>query len=294
MKIAVTGGTGFIGRNLVARLVGDGHQLTVLARHTILPKASFDSVDFVEGSVTQPETLPAALNGADIVYHLVGIIAETATNTFQKTIVGGTENVVETCLAAGVRRIIYLSAMGVTANAVTNYHKTKYCAEQTVINSGLEHVIFRPSVVYGEGDGFVSMLRRMIRVSPVTPVVGTGRYPLQPVYIDDLIEAMAGALTVETARNKIIEIGGPEKLEYMEILNIIKRVLGKSRMNIRIPIGVMRLIAGLLEKVMTPAPLTRDQLAMMEMGNTGDISDMKKLFSIDPIKFEDGLRKYLR
>ena len=294
MRIIVTGGTGFVGRKLVNRLLAKDHSVTVIARREPAEDIFDADVTFLAGSVHDPISLEGAFQGADVVYHLVGIIAETKTDTFEKTVAQGTRNVVDACLRTKVTKLLYLSAMGTSIEAPTAYHRTKFAAEQAVTASGIDFVIFRPSVIFGPGDGFVSLLTRLIKMSPVTPVIGDGKYKLQPVYIDDVVLAMVQSLATPEAIGKIIELGGPEKLEYLEILNIIKRVLGKSRVNFHIPIWVMKPIAVCLEKIIKPAPITRDQLAMMKMGNTGDIELMMKLFVIDPVSFEDGLRKYLR
>ena len=293
MKVAVTGGTGFVGRNLVERLLGSRHSVTVVGRREPTEDLFGDEVAFAIGSVHDPASLEQAFSGAEVVFHLVGIIAETNDNTFETTVAEGTRNVVDACQKAGVNKLLYLSAMGTSADAPTAYHRTKFAAEQAVISSGIDYVIFRPSVIYGPGDGFVSLLERLIRRSPLTPVIGDGKYRLQPVFIDDVVSIMVQSLSSPAAVGKIIEIGGPEKLEYLEILHIIKRVLGKSRMNFHIPMWVMKPTATCLEKIVKPAPITRDQLAMMEMGNTGDTELMKKLFVIDPISLEEGLRKYM-
>lgn len=294
VKVAVTGGTGFVGRNLVERLIAEGHDVTVLT-HRESPERIFDAQpQSVRGSIGDVASLKAAFEGNQAVYHLVGIIAETKTQTFEKTVVEGTTNVIEACRQAGVNRIIYLSAMGTSKNAPSKYHQSKYLAEQAVIASGIDYVIYRPSVIYGLGDGFVSMLTNMVTSMPFTPVVGKGKYKLQPAYIDDVVYALAQGLTNERALNQIIEIGGPDQLEYVQILSIIKKVLNKSKMNFHIPVWVMKAAASVLEKILKPAPITRDQLIMMEMGNIGDISRMKEIFSLDPIEFEQGLRKYLR
>lgn len=294
MRVAVTGGTGFVGRNLVGRLVAEGHDVTILT-HRGSAEGIFDAQPrLVRGSISDIASLKAAFEGNQAVYHLVGIIAETKTQTFEKTVVEGTTNVVEACRQSGVNRLIYLSAMGTGENVPSKYHQTKYLAEQTVRASGIDYVIYRPSVIYGLGDGFVSMLTNMVTSLPITPVVGKGKYKLQPVYIDDVVFALAQGLTNERALNQTIEIGGPDQLEYVQILSIIKKVLNKSRLNFHIPVWVMKAAASVLEKILRPAPITRDQLIMMEMGNIGDISKMKELFLIDPIEFEQGLRKYLR
>ncbi|UCD63959.1 MAG: complex I NDUFA9 subunit family protein [Candidatus Zixiibacteriota bacterium] len=294
MRIAVTGGTGFIGRHLVRRLARDHHEITLMAHRRPAGDLPGSNIRVLPGRLDDVSSLEKTFAAAEAVFHLVGIIAETRQKTFQKTVVEGTENVVRACRTAGVKKIIYLSAMGTAPTAPTEYHRTKYRAEQAVISSGLDYVIYRPSVVYGEGDGFVSLLTRLIKLSPVTPVIGHGRYRFQPVYIDDLVAVMAGGLTCRDARNNIIEVGGPEQLEYIELLNLVKSTLGKSRVNLHLPIGVMKIVARILESLLKPAPITRDQLTMMEMGNTGDISKMKKLFGLEPLKMKEGLEKYLR
>lgn len=294
MNVAVTGGTGFVGRNLVNRLLAEGHRVTVVT-HSAPGEGLFDGeVRMAGGSVDEAATLEAAFMGNEAVYHLVGIIAETRHKTFEKTVVTGTQNVVTACGRTGVRKLLYLSAMGTSENAPTKYHLTKHAAEQAVKKSGLDYVIYRPSVIYGHGDGFVSLLVRLIKRSPITPVIGDGRYRLQPVYIDDVVSALVQGLTIPGASGQVIEIGGPEELAYLEILHIIKRVLRKKRLSLHIPVSLIRPIVALVEKLLKPAPITRDQLQMMAMGNTGDITLMKQLFSINPVPFEEGLKKYLR
>lgn len=294
MKIAVTGGFGFIGHHLVNRLLKDKHTITILSYARSDISRFTGDVSIARGSLENFDSLVSAFTGQQIVFHLVGIIAETKSQTFEGTVVKGTENVVKAAKKAGVRKIIYLSAMGTSAQAEARYHQSKYKAEQAVITSGIQYTIFRPSLVYGQGDGFVSLLTKMMRFSPFVPVIGNGRYKMQPVYIDDLTGVMSHSLTKSETENEIIEIGGPEKLEYLQILYILKSVLQKKRMNIFLPVAVMRVIAGLMEKVIKPAPLTTDQIIMMEAGNTGSNEKLKRIFNIEPVPFEEGLRKYMR
>lgn len=294
MKIAVTGGFGFVGHHLINRLSKDNHDITIVAHKTRDSSLLEKPVHVTHGSVNDVDSLKSSFSGVEAVYHLVGIIAETKTKSFDKTVMEGTKNVIRAAKETSVRKIIYLSALGTSENAISKYHQTKYQAEQSVINSGIPYVIFRPSIIYGKGDGFVSMLTRMMKLSPFLPVIGGGRYKMQPVYIDDLTDVMAQAVALHDAENKIFDIGGPEKLEYLQILHILTQVCGKKRLNLFLPKAFMLFIASVLEKIIKPAPITKDQILMMDIGNTGDISLMKKIFHIDPIRFEDGLRKYMR
>lgn len=294
MTIGVTGATGFLGGHLINRLLIDGHKLRTLV-HRRRPDPALESqVVAVTGSVNNIESLRAAFEGAEIICHLVGLIAETRTQTFKEIVARGTANVVKACRLAGVRRLLYISAIGTSSDAASKYHRTKYVAEQAVISSGLEYVILRPSVIFGPGDGFISMLERLIRMSPVTPVIGSGRYKLQPVFIDDLVAVIVRSITSDVGLGRIIEIGGPEKLEFLQILNIIKQVTGRRRLNLHLPLAFMKLVARLMEAVMKPAPITTDQLLMMEAGNVVQSSETIELFGVQPVALEDGLKRYMR
>lgn len=294
MTIGVTGATGFLGGHLINRLLIDGHKLRTLV-HRRRPDPALESqVVAVTGSVNNIESLRAAFEGAEIICHLVGLIAETRTQTFKEIVARGTANVVKACRLAGVRRLLYISAIGTSSDAASKYHRTKYVAEQAVISSGLEYVILRPSVIFGPGDGFITMLERLIRMSPVTPVIGSGRYKLQPVFIDDLVAVIVRSITSDVGLGRIIEIGGPEKLEFLQILNIIKQVTGRRRLNLHLPLAFMKLVARLMEAVMKPAPITTDQLLMMEAGNVVQSSETIELFGVQPVALEDGLKRYMR
>lgn len=294
MNVAVLGGTGFVGHHLVKKLLETNHHLTLLVHRHLNKEISYDNINVIYGDIETIDSLDKAFENIDVVYHLVGIIAETKDKKFDKTVAEGTKNVVKACIEKGVKKIIYLSALGTSKSAKTKYHQTKYQAEQAIETSGLNFIIYRPSIVYGPGDSFISQLSKIIKWFPFTPVIGSGKYLFQPIFIDDLIQAMVLGLEIPEATGQIIDIAGPEKLEYLKILNIIKKVLRKKRLNFYIPITVMKKIAFCLEKIMKPSPITREQLLMMEMGNTGDISTMEKLFSIKPIDLENGLKKYLR
>ncbi|HKK21473.1 MAG TPA: complex I NDUFA9 subunit family protein [candidate division Zixibacteria bacterium] len=294
MKVAVTGASGFVGSHLVDRLLRDGHEVTVLS-HSQRGRVRLDErVRVVSGSVEDPEALTALCAGNEVVFHLVGIIAETRTKTFEKTVVHATRALVGAALRAKVLKVIYLSAIGASANSATKYYRSKFEAEQAIRLSGLNYTILRPSIIFGEGDGFVSMLTRMIRLLPFTPVIGSGRYRLQPVYVDDVTSALAQCVTMEETSTEIIDLAGPERLEYLEILHIIKRVLNKRRVNIHLPLMLMKMAAAVMEKILKPAPLTKDQLTMLVGESVGEIDKMRRLFGIEPVGFENGLSKYLR
>lgn len=293
MKVAVTGATGFVGRNLVDRLLQDLHEVTIVANRRSGADLFSDRVKYATASVHNAHDLQEAFCDCQAVFHLVGIIAETRKNTFEKTVKQGTENVISACRQNNIETIIYLSALGTSEDAESKYFKTKWAAEQSVKNSGLNWTIFRPSIIYGRSDGFLTMMSKIIKLSPFVPIFGDGKYRLQPVYIGDLVEAMAKSITNKECQGETIEIGGAEPLEYVEIINSIKKALKKKRMNLFIPMKVIKPVAVLLEKILKPAPLTTDQLIMLEKGSVCDLSKMKRLFEIEPVGFDEGLKKVL-
>jgi NADH dehydrogenase len=255
---------------------------------------ALESVEIVGGDVHDRESMNVAFESVDVVYHLVGIIAETRTLTFDKTVAEGTKNVVAACLETGVKRIVYLSAVGTSPEATSKYHRTKWLAEEAIRNSGIEYTIFRPSIIFGPGECFVSILVRMISRLPLVPIIGDGKYELQPVYIDDLVRVMSRAPENENSLDRTIEVGGPGKYQYREIVTILKRILNKKRGSIYLPLWFMKANAFVLERVMKPAPITRDQIAMLIAGNVCDNSKLEEIFDIELTDFEDGLRKYMR
>ena len=293
MKIAVTGAFGFIGQNLVAELSRRGYSLRLLSHRKRPMTETGRSVEVVEANVHDSDSLSKAFKNIDMVFHLVGIIAETRQLTFDKTVVAGTYNVVSACREQGVKRLIYLSAAGTSPDSRSRYFQSKWKAEEAVKGSGLDYTIFRPSVVFGEGDGFVTMLVKMIKRFPLVPIIGSGRSALQPVYIGDLVKVMADSLENKRAVKRIFEIGGPEVLEYRQIITILKRVLNKKRGSLYLPLGLMKMNAFVLEKIMKPAPITRDQLIMLEAGNKADNGILMDAFDIALTSFEDGIRKYM-
>jgi len=181
MRVLITGATGFVGRAVCEAVVREGHSVRGMARgsRSQALETPDAGMDWFRGSVLSPDDLRRALQGCDAVIHLVGIIGEIGDQTFERVHQEGTLRVVEAALSSGVRRMIHMSALGTRPAAVSRYHQTKWAAEEAVRGSGLDWTVFRPSVIYGPGDGFVNLFARMSRWSPVLPVIGRGTALLQ-------------------------------------------------------------------------------------------------------------------
>jgi uncharacterized protein YbjT (DUF2867 family) len=288
MTVLVTGGAGFIGRQLVPALRARGKPVRVLAREA----ETVEGAEVVVGDVTRPETLPAALAGVDAVIHLVAIL-QGKPEDFERVIAGGTRNVVEAAREAGVRRFVYQSALGLNEQSreTIPYFRGKWAAEQAVTGSGLEYVIVRPSFVFsGEGGAF-PMFARLAKRAPLTPIVGSGEQRIQPVWIDDMVEVLARAVDEPDAANRTFDLAGPDALDWNEFWARLKQALGVRRPSVHVPMRLMRLQAPLLELLPKP-PVTRNELMMLEGGdNTGDVAPAVETFGIELTPLDEQLRR---
>ena len=254
-----------------------------------------EAIQRVEGDVLAPQTLEEGIGGCDAVVHLVGIIREHRARrvTFERVHVEGTLNVLAAAAAANVRRYLHMSALGTSATARSRYHHTKWLAEEAVRASVLPWTIFRPSVIYGKGDGLVSMLAQMVEKLPVVPVIGEGRQKLQPVPVEQVAEGFRRALTRPEAVKQTYEVGGPDAVSLVDLIDAIGKALGHARVRkIHLPIGLMRIAAGILQAVPS-FPLTTDQIAMLETDNTCDPTPFFRTFGLTPIPLQTGLARML-
>ena len=290
VKICITGATGFIGRNLVNRLGKNGSVLKLLYHNQKPDFPENDRTEYVAGGLEDSESLTELCKETEVLIHLIGIIVETRHKKFQTTVVQGTKEVVQAAVKAGVKRIIYMSAIGANKHGSTMYFRTKSEAEEIVKSSGIEYTIFRPSLVYGKQDGFLTLQSKILKRSPVSPIIGSGKFLMQPVYIDDLTKAVFNSLTNPESINRTIEIGGPQRLEYREIIELIKKQMGIRRLNFHVPLWFMKVNARFLELLLSPPPFTVDQMRMLEEGSIADIEFMRSHLGVEPIRFEDALR----
>jgi NADH dehydrogenase len=203
------------------------------------------------------------------------------------------KNVVDAARGGGVRRHLQMSALGTRPDATSLYHRTKYRGEEHVRGSGLDWTIFRPSIISGPRDAFVNMLAGYIRTYPAVPVIGDGRYRLQPISADDVARCFAMALDMPETIGQTYELCGPDRFTYNELLDTIGRVLGKSRVvKLPNPLCVMKLVVPLLQGF-SFFPITMDQIAMLVEENICDGSWLET-FRFAPERFEAGITKYLR
>jgi NADH dehydrogenase len=302
MHLLITGATGFVGREVLRQARSAGHRLTIVARNpdSASARAARDefNAELRAGEVLDAATLAGAADGCDAVIHLVGIISEVGRQTFENVHVRATQNVLAAAKAAGVRRYLHMSALGTRPDAVARYHQTKWAAEQAVRCSGLDWTILRPSLIFGPEDHFVNLFARLSRWSPVLPVMGPGRARMQPIAVEDVAACFVRAMTQRESVEATLDVCGPERFTLPEILREILAALGRRRLLVRVPLPVARAQAARLEatfpRLLRQAPpLNRDQLLMLQEDNIGDPEPANRLFSITPLGFREGIRRYL-
>ncbi|RDI75606.1 Nucleoside-diphosphate-sugar epimerase [Gaiella occulta] len=264
--ILVTGATGFVGRHVVAALASEGRRVRALVRDAAAT-AMLDAVDceLAHGDVTDPASLREATEGVDAVVHLVAIIAGRPAD-FERVMVQGTAAVIAAAQEAGARRLVYMSALGTSeeTKGTVPYYRAKWECEQAVAAAGIPHAILRPSFVFGADGGALPRFLRIARLAPVTPVVGPGRQRLQPIWVDDVARAVV--LASDRSDDLLVELGGPEVVDWNGLWRAIKEALGTRRPTVHIPALLMRAPALVLERLPDP-PLTRDQLTMLGLGD---------------------------
>jgi len=286
--ILVTGGSGFIGRRVVSRLGEAGHRVRVLARgqrQADLP----DGVESVQVNVVSGQGLSQAMDGVQKVVHLVAIIRESRDQTFRGVIRRGTERTVEAAKVAGVKKFVYVSAIGAQDNPTYPYLHAKWQAERAVTLSGLKHTILRPSIVFGAGDEFINALAGLVRYNPVVPVAGDGKARFQPIWVEDLVTCIVACLDEGAHDGETLEVGGPEHLTYDEMLDTVKDALGRSRLKAHVPLAVMRPLAQAMEWLLAKPPVTREQLKMLALDNTTETDSVMRSFGVQPRRLADSL-----
>jgi uncharacterized protein YbjT (DUF2867 family) len=294
VTVLVTGGTGFVGTGILHALRAEDRQVRCLVRDR-RKGAQLESwgCELVEGDMTDTESLRRAVAGCDRVIHLVAIRSGRPSD-FERLMEQGTRDLVAAASGAGTGRFLLMSALGLseeTMDLVPYYH-AKWVQEETLKASGLEHVIFRPSFVFAEQGGALGEFKRVVRLSPVTPVVGSGEQRIQPIWRDDVAAYYAKALDLPEAANRTFELGGPDVVTWTELWRRLRAALGiRRRPLVHVPVPVLRVQARLFEALPNP-PLTRDLLKMLLVGDNV-VSDTAAVetFRLPLVPLDEQLRR---
>lgn len=296
MQVLVTGGSGFVGNAAVRELLERGHRVRCLLRPGSEARLKDrDRVEVASGDVMDREAVARAMAGCQAALHLVGIIREFPGRgvTFERLHYEATVHLVDAAREAGVRRFLQMSALGARPAPADPYHITNYRADEYVRQSWLPYTIFRPSLIYGPGDRSLNLFAVQIRTLRVVPIVGDGRYRMQPVPVWTMAQALALALELPQTENRIYEVGGPEPLTFNEIIDTMAQVLGRRVLKAHLMVWNLKLMARLLGRFAW-FPLTLGQIRMLVEGNTCDATRFYHDFGLTPVPFKDGLASYLK
>ncbi len=273
MRVVLIGGSGFLGTHVARALLAAGHEVLALSRRGRGPLVG---VEYQRGNAATGEGLEA-LAGADAAAYLAGIIRERE-QTFEAVHVRGVENVVRAMQAYGVPRLLHVSALGARRGTGSRYFETKAQGEELVEQSGLDWTIFRPSLVFGEGDEFFGkILKGLVRMPlPFIPIIGTGAYPFRPVWAGDVAGALVQSLVKPETLGERYDLVGPKEYTYKELVLLVRDALGSKKPPVSLPVGFFSVLSRL-----PGAPITRDQLIMLLLGNTADPAKMRGVFELE-------------
>jgi uncharacterized protein YbjT (DUF2867 family) len=265
----VIGGSGFIGRYVVKRLATAGHVVRVAVRDTeaalfLKPMGRVGQVVPLFADMARPDTLARAIDGADIVINLVGILAERHRGDFTRIQAEGPALIARESTRAGVAQLVQMSAIGANPHSPAAYGRTKAEGETAVRAAFPAATILRPSIVFGPEDQFFNRFAALATLSPFMPVIA-GATRFQPVYVGDVADAVMSVLARPEAAGALYELGGPRIMTFREILGWIVAQLGRHRPLINVPNGAARLLASL-----PMSGLTSDQLLMLQNDNVAD------------------------
>jgi uncharacterized protein YbjT (DUF2867 family) len=292
--IVITGATGFVGEEIVKQMRAAGFPVRAIVREPGSAQWLADryGAELFHGNVLFAPSIEGAMQGANCVIHLVGIIREEKESTFERAHTQATKHVIDEAKKANVKRFLHMSALGTRENARSRYHQTKWAAEEYVRKSGLAWTIFRPSVIYGPKDKSVNTLVKVMRRLPFVPVLGTGNTKIQPVSVENVARAFVAAIRNDNSIGKTYDLCGPDAFTWNELYDKLQLILGSRKLKLHLPLPVARVQAALFERILPNPPFTRDQLLMLQEDNVGDPKPAARDFMLEQEKFEEGVARY--
>jgi NADH dehydrogenase len=292
--ILLTGGTGFVGGHVVRALREADRPVRCLVRNRgKAGELEALGCELVEGDMTDAQSLRRAVDGVDTVVHLAAI-RQGSDEQFERIMTQGTRDLIAAAKEAGVTRFVLMSALGVSEESkdLVPYYGAKWEMERAVLSAGVPYVIFRPSFVFERDGGILPTFSKLARLTPVTPIIGSGEQRIQPIWADDVAAYFDRAVELEAATNRTFELGGPDVVSWNEFWARLKQARGIRRPSVHVPVGLMKMNALVTERLPGNIPLTRDLLKMLEHGDNVVTNDEAlQTFQLPLVPLDEQLRR---
>ncbi len=278
----IFGGSGFVGRHTVRALAKAGWRVRAASRRPDLaghlqPMGGVGQILPVQANLRYPDSVRAAVEGAEAVVNAVGILVPSGRQSFDAVHTEGARAVAKAAREAGVKRLVHISAIGADAKSPARYARSKAAGEEAVLEEFPDAVILRPSIVFGPEDEFFNRFASMMQMSPFLPLVGGGRTRFQPVFVGDVAAAVAAACEGRAKPGTVYELGGPEVLSFRELLDRTQGYAGRRRWYLRMPFWAAKLQALLTSPLPNSLrPVTYDQLRMLAVDNVVSEAALKE------------------
>lgn len=269
MRVAITGGTGFVGRHLARGLVERGHEVVLIARGKDVRDESIYKLGgarFLSSDLSDWSELQQAFCGCEAVAHCAGINREIGAQTYQRVHIEGTKNVVEAARQAGVRKLVLLSFLRARPDCGSAYHESKWAAEEIVRSSGLDYTVVKAGVIYGRGDHMLDHLSHALYTFPIFGLVGMKEKPIRPLAVEDLVAAIIASFKDPRLSNRTVSITGPEEIALSEAVRRVGQVINRNPLYLPMPIAIQKVIAWFAERTMKIPLLSLAQLQILSEG----------------------------
>ena len=300
MRIAVAGGTGFLGRHIARALMDSAHDVVVMSRDPKKARAipQLAGATFARCDVTHPATLPDALAGCEgavmsVTFPNMPVEQPRRGLTFDRYDRKGTEAVLEAATKEGLTRFAYVSGAGADPTSDKSWYRAKGYAEEAIRRASIDHFILRPSWAYGPEDRALNKFVAIARFSPVVPKPGRQPQHIQPVHVEDVALTFAKAFGSDKAWNETFEIGGPEVLTMDQVIAVMLEVIGKRRLVVGVPAWLIKLATAPLTLLPKP-PMSPGGIDFAIQDGVANVQPLIDTFGIEPVSLREGLSRYLR
>lgn len=288
--VLLTWATGYVGRQVVARLASKGYRTRAfISSDSGTYSLPGRKTELFKGSLLDYDSIYQACQGVEGVIHLGPSERGVNAGIFHRMNYCGTKNLLSAATSAGVRRFIYCSVIGATSSPSLPYMNSRWMVEQEIIRSQIPHVILRRSVGFGNGDDFLTVLGAQVKLSPLIPVAGDGKYLVQPIAVEDLARCLVMAYESERFSEQTIEVGGPEYFTFDQVVDLVSDALGTETIKVHVPVTLASFTTRMFRFLMDPPHVMPEQLEMIQQKSMTDLDSVCKKFGFVPNSLRDGL-----